>query len=188
MAYDGARAMTEFDEDLSSLLAEAVAAVEGLCARALDAARRRFAPEGRVDAALIEAGQTSAHALAWLATYAEALRQRHYDETNIWGNIYNGQDLEQPREYMSYAGLPWVKTICELGFAGGHSTVVYRTANHQARIYSFDDFAKPDLAQTALKLVQDQFPSSTSTSPMDSDGRTVPRISGKCCNAYYEAV
>lgn len=73
---------------------------------------------------------------------------------NMWGNIYNGNDLEQSHEYLSYASLPWVNTICEVGFAGGHSTVVYLTANPTATIYSFDDYGKEKLTSFAYSQLK----------------------------------
>jgi hypothetical protein len=77
------------------------------------------------------------------------LSGKGFTEKNVWGNIYDGRDMEQPREYMSYASLPWVKTICEIGFAGGHSTVGYITANPKAKIYSWDDYGKSELTTVA---------------------------------------
>ena len=64
--------------------------------------------------------------------------------------------MERAREYMSYARNPNVKTICEIGFAGGHSTVAYLTANPTATIYSFDDFRKAELTQTAYEILKSQ--------------------------------
>jgi len=54
---------------------EALGAVDGLVARATAAIRAKVAPEGRVEARLVEAEQRAAHGLAWFATYAESLRQ-----------------------------------------------------------------------------------------------------------------
>jgi precorrin-6B methylase 2 len=62
--------------------------------------------------------------------------------------------MDQPREYLSYASLPWVKTVCEVGFAGGHSTVVYMTANPNVTIYSFDNFHKRGLTSTAYEMLR----------------------------------
>ena len=55
--------------------AEAVGAVDGLFAEAAAGQRARLAPDGRIAAARFEREQHAAHALAWLATYVEALRQ-----------------------------------------------------------------------------------------------------------------
>ena len=60
------------------LLADARAVLPELGAlvdRAIAALRARVAPEGRVDPARLDGDQHAAHALAWLATYVESLRQ-----------------------------------------------------------------------------------------------------------------
>jgi (2S)-methylsuccinyl-CoA dehydrogenase len=53
----------------------AVAEVSALAEQARLGLKARVAPTGRIDAAALDAHQHAAHALAWLATYAEALRQ-----------------------------------------------------------------------------------------------------------------
>ncbi|MDQ0315169.1 acyl-CoA dehydrogenase family protein [Amorphus orientalis] len=62
-------------ETLLDRTSEAVAAVDGLVARASAAVRGRLLSDGRIDPALLEAEQHAVHGLAWLSTYAEALRQ-----------------------------------------------------------------------------------------------------------------
>ncbi|MFD3190795.1 acyl-CoA dehydrogenase family protein [Sedimentitalea sp. HM32M-2] len=61
--------------DLLALTGAAIAPVQGV----LDIARARLrdmvTQDGRVSGALIEANQTAAHGLAWLATYVESLQQ-----------------------------------------------------------------------------------------------------------------
>lgn len=89
-----------------------------------------------------------------LQEHVHLLQESGFVETNIWGNIYNAQDTDQPREYASYARLPWINTICEIGFAGGHSTVVFQSANSNAKIYSFDDFGKETLTIRAYELLR----------------------------------
>src|SRR6056297_2762542 len=75
MPHDGQPIPSPLLPDLTGLTAAAVPAAEAL----LDTARARLgprlAPAGKIDAAALEREQTAAHALAWLATYAEALRQ-----------------------------------------------------------------------------------------------------------------
>ena len=61
--------------DLLDLTKAAVAPAEALLARAKEVVRARVSQDGKVSAALLEADQTAAHALAWLATYVESLRQ-----------------------------------------------------------------------------------------------------------------
>ncbi len=61
--------------DLLGLTAAALPAVDDVLARAKAAVAAQVISDGRVSGALIEAHQTAAHGLAWLATYAESLRQ-----------------------------------------------------------------------------------------------------------------
>ena len=80
MAHDGQEVpVTEATgpilNDLLELTGAAVAPVEELLAAAVEAVRIRVSANGKVSGALIESNQTAAHALAWLATYAQALRQ-----------------------------------------------------------------------------------------------------------------
>jgi len=62
-------------DDLLGLSGAALAPVEAVLACATAHLRALVTVAGRVDAALIDAHQTAAHGLAWLATYAQALRQ-----------------------------------------------------------------------------------------------------------------
>ena len=43
--------------------------------RAIEAVRAKVAPGGKIDGEALEREQHAAHGLAWIATYAEALRQ-----------------------------------------------------------------------------------------------------------------
>lgn len=120
-----------------------------------------------------------------MKAHADFLKARNFDENNIWGNIYNGQDLEQPREYMSYASLPWVKTICELGFAGGHSTVTYLTANPSAKIYSFDDMARKDLGTTAYNRLKESI---DITLTVGDSTQAIPKFTRANPNVYCDII
>jgi len=64
-------------ENLLSLTADALPAADALLATAKDRLRARVTENDRVSAKLIEANQTAAHGLAWLATYVQALHQMH---------------------------------------------------------------------------------------------------------------
>ncbi len=77
MANDGQLTMENSTvlEDLLSLTGTALSPVETVLARATETVRELVAENGRVSAQLIEANQTAAHGLAWLATYAQSLRQ-----------------------------------------------------------------------------------------------------------------
>jgi (2S)-methylsuccinyl-CoA dehydrogenase len=61
--------------DLAKRLAQAVAAADSYAAAAKGAVAARVAPGGKVDRTLIDVEQHTAHGLAWVATYAETLRQ-----------------------------------------------------------------------------------------------------------------
>ncbi|WP_224823992.1 acyl-CoA dehydrogenase family protein [Cognatishimia sp. MH4019] len=78
MAHDGQDmplAPTALLPDLLSLTGAAIAPVEEVLNKAKEALRALVTKDGRVSGGLIEANQTAAHGLAWLATYVESLRQ-----------------------------------------------------------------------------------------------------------------
>ncbi len=79
MAHDG-QDMTQMTtaailRDLLALTKAAVPAVEAVFERARDSVRSMVEADGRISGALIEANQTAAHGLAWLATYHQSLAQ-----------------------------------------------------------------------------------------------------------------
>jgi len=61
--------------DLLELTRAALKPLLDLQAQAIEAVQSRVCPEGRVDAAALDAHQCAAHALAWMATYVQALEQ-----------------------------------------------------------------------------------------------------------------
>ncbi len=78
MAHDGqdmTMKQTPVLTDLLALTAAAMPAVEDVLGRAKDAVRAIVEDKGRISGKLIEENQTAAHGLAWLATYAQSLRQ-----------------------------------------------------------------------------------------------------------------
>ncbi len=78
MAHDGqdvAMSNTIVLDDLLSLTSAAVTPAEAVLAAASDKIRDLVTVDGRISGGAIEANQTAAHGLAWLATYVEALRQ-----------------------------------------------------------------------------------------------------------------
>ncbi|WP_171236149.1 acyl-CoA dehydrogenase family protein [Ruegeria sp. HKCCA6837] len=79
MAHDG-QDMTEMTTaavlpDLLDLTRTAVPAVEAVFEKARESVRGMVTADGRVSGSLIEANQTAAHGLAWLATYTQSLQQ-----------------------------------------------------------------------------------------------------------------
>ena len=61
--------------DLLALTSASVPLTEAVLARATTQLRDRLTKDGRISGTLLEENQTAAHALSWLATYVEALRQ-----------------------------------------------------------------------------------------------------------------
>lgn len=66
---------TAAETGLLALATEAVAAVEALVVDATVVLRTHLASDGKVSAAAFDREQHAAHGLAWVATYAESLRQ-----------------------------------------------------------------------------------------------------------------
>ena len=63
--------------DLATLCASAMPAVEDIEMSARRALRERVTVDGKVSGALMDREQHAAHALSWIATYTESLRQMH---------------------------------------------------------------------------------------------------------------
>ncbi|MCD9149422.1 acyl-CoA dehydrogenase family protein [Pseudophaeobacter flagellatus] len=61
--------------DLLALTGAAILPLEGILEAAQDSVRSLVSQDGRVSGQLIEANQTAAHGLSWLATYVYSLRQ-----------------------------------------------------------------------------------------------------------------
>ncbi len=78
MAHDGQldkAASAVVLDNLTDLTRAAIAPVDSIVATAKATLRGEVTEDGRVSGALVDQHQTAAHGLAWLATYAEALRQ-----------------------------------------------------------------------------------------------------------------
>ncbi|MEL6914691.1 MAG: acyl-CoA dehydrogenase family protein [Pseudomonadota bacterium] len=76
MAHDGQiQIETPILAGLLDLTRDALIPVNSVTEAAKEALRGMVAEEGRVSGALVDAHQTAAHGLAWLATYAESLGQ-----------------------------------------------------------------------------------------------------------------
>ncbi|SFE46350.1 acyl-CoA dehydrogenase family protein [Roseivivax sediminis] len=80
MAHDGqdmTRSGSAVLPDLLALTGAAIAPTEAILETAKARVRAMTEEDGRVSSRLVEAHQTAAHGLAWLATYVESLRQMH---------------------------------------------------------------------------------------------------------------
>ncbi|MEM1272701.1 MAG: acyl-CoA dehydrogenase family protein [Pseudomonadota bacterium] len=107
MAHDGSPAApSPVLPDLLGLTSAALPAVETLVNRATEAVRAQVTVGGKVSSRAIEAHQTAAHGLAWLATYAEALRQM-----NDWAHELDKSEkfgeLEQLLLQISFGEYLW---------------------------------------------------------------------------------
>jgi (2S)-methylsuccinyl-CoA dehydrogenase len=94
MAHDGQTPATggALLPGLLSLARDALEPLDAVVARARETLRSHVTEGGKVSAARLEADQHAAHALAWLATYADALRQmqgwaERLDATGGFGEI-----------------------------------------------------------------------------------------------------
>jgi (2S)-methylsuccinyl-CoA dehydrogenase len=74
-AHDQNAKSTPVLPDLLATTAATIAPLRGLLETAKDCVRDKVMVDGRASGALVEAEQTAAHGLAWLATYVEALAQ-----------------------------------------------------------------------------------------------------------------
>ena len=61
--------------ELLAVTERALNGAEAVLRQARARVAERVAPDGRLDAALIDREQTAVHGFAWMATYVEALRQ-----------------------------------------------------------------------------------------------------------------
>ncbi|MEM6658484.1 MAG: acyl-CoA dehydrogenase family protein [Pseudomonadota bacterium] len=86
MAHDGQDMSTATPvllDDLLALTGAAIAPADTVTELARTRLREQLSTDGRVSARLVEENQTAAHGLAWLATYAQALRQMHNWATEL---------------------------------------------------------------------------------------------------------
>ncbi len=78
MAHDGqdlTMGSQNILDDLLELTGQALAPVDEILEKAKASVRKMVSVDGRVSNALVEANQTAAHGLAWLATYTQSLNQ-----------------------------------------------------------------------------------------------------------------
>jgi (2S)-methylsuccinyl-CoA dehydrogenase len=113
-----------------------LAAAETLLAEARAALSRDLAPDGRLDAAALEAGQFGAHGLAWVATYVEALRQ-----ALRWAERLEGAGRFGPTE----------SAILALGFAEYGGQVAGGIPMSQVEFARPADMGVPPAAEAALR-------------------------------------
>ncbi|QQS14960.1 MAG: acyl-CoA dehydrogenase family protein [Rhodospirillales bacterium] len=172
--------------DLLALCAEAERAAEAFDAAARAAVRRLVAPQGRVDAKLLEREQFAAHGYAWIATYVAGLRQMRrwagaLAEAGRLGELEKlilqaafGEYLNQlaggiaisqvevlrPADLgLTDADLRPFETAAARRLAAGGNTAVVRQRIAELLTDALDtgDFGALGLDDEALEMVRDQF-------------------------------
>jgi (2S)-methylsuccinyl-CoA dehydrogenase len=173
--------------DLLATCAQALAAAERFAASAKVAVARLVAPEGRVEAALMEREQYAAHGYAWMATYVAALSEAlHWAERlDAAGRLRELEGLVVQAAFGEYlqqmlGGIPISQTEmvrpADMGLDADALTVFVavstvkvlcrkgNTAATRGRIAELiaagadsGDFGDPGLDDEALEMVRDQF-------------------------------
>ncbi len=109
MAHDGQDVMASkaiLIDDLLQLTGAAIAPAEAVLEKAKAILRDVVTEDGRVSSRAVEANQTAAHGLAWLATYVEALRQMQNWATRIDGEGKFGE-VEQLIHQIAFGEYLW---------------------------------------------------------------------------------
>jgi len=109
MAHDGqdtAMNTSVILDDLLGLTAAALPPVDALIERATATVRALVTEDDHVSASLIEAHQTAAHGLAWLATYAQALHQMQNWATRLQSDGRFGE-VEQLLHQIAFGEYLW---------------------------------------------------------------------------------
>ena len=92
--------------DLLGTTAEAIAPLRALLETAKECVRGQVVVDGRVSGAKVEAEQTAAHGLAWLATYVEALAQMQVWAEKLVGDGKFGE-VEQLIHQIAFGEYLW---------------------------------------------------------------------------------
>jgi len=88
------------------------------------------------------------------AKLREALAQQNF--TKFEYHVLMGVSTAQAWVYNSWIQDPDVKTICEVGFGGGHSALMF-LMNSSAQVYEFDNGVK-EYSRSAAEYLQKRFP------------------------------
>ncbi|AWU96841.1 acyl-CoA dehydrogenase family protein [Azospirillum ramasamyi] len=172
--------------DLLQATASALDAVAQLAVAAERGVAALVAPDGRVDAALLDRHQVAAHGFAWVATYAEALRQmrgwaERLDRAGRLGELESAMLQAAFGEYLAQldGGLAMsqgeivrpadfglgeaereafrTEAVRRLIAAGNASGLRLRIAELLADALHGGGFGDPALEDEALDMVRDQF-------------------------------
>jgi len=164
---------------------ESLLAAEGFLANARRTVGARLAPEGKISRTLLDQEQRAAHALAWIATYVEALRRmarwaRRLEEEGRLGEIEQLILQAAFGEYLAElaGGIPmsqneiarpsdlglndgdlasfWTPAVREMAMAGTAPAIRRSIAGHLAAHPDSMTVGDPGLDET-MELVRDQF-------------------------------
>ncbi|CAC5416571.1 EXT2 [Mytilus coruscus] len=110
--------------------------------------------------------------------------RKNATERTIYGNIYSGKEKVQIESYIStiqnFTKKNPVKTICEIGFAGGHSATLFLFLTDSASYTGFDMWNQPVYENTAIEWVRKQFNNRRITLIKGDSTKTVPQFEGQC--------
>jgi hypothetical protein len=99
--------------------------------------------------------------LAWMASHAHAVPAwpAEWAKLNaLVGGVGEGHMFtEQAHYYTAVGRLPFVRTVCEIGFNAGHSAAVWLTSQPDLRLQSFD-IGMHGYVRTAANHIKAQFP------------------------------
>lgn len=105
-------------------------------------------------------------------------------EKKIYGNIYSAKGLQQVKSYMKavkeFAKSHPVRTICEIGFAGGHSASVFLFSTKTAQYTAFDMWDRAEYEDAALAWVRKTFQGRDINLVKGDSTKTVPQYQGTC--------
>ncbi len=170
---------------LLSRCEEAALSAEGFLASAKHSVRALVAPEGKISPEALDREQRATHALAWFATYVEALRQmarwgRRLEREKRFGEIEQLILLAAFAEYLSQfvGGIPmsqgefarpydmglgdpdivelWSPAVREVVAAGYRREISAAIADHLGTHQGAVFYGEPGLDDT-MNLVRDQF-------------------------------
>ncbi len=99
------------------------------------------------------------YSIIYYAVLQQITELLYINFTNVYleGNI--GRSVKKPQSmcYYDLARSSGVKTVCEIGFNAGHSTLLWLTANHHIKVYSWD-LGEHSYTRPIANLLKSKFP------------------------------
>ncbi|VDI14797.1 Hypothetical predicted protein [Mytilus galloprovincialis] len=110
--------------------------------------------------------------------------RRKSPESKIYGNIYNGKGKIQVESYISaikeFSKKYPIRTICEIGFAGGHSATLFLHSTDSASYTAFDMWDRAEYEDSAIAWIRKRFSDRQISLVKGDSTKTVPQFAGKC--------